>query len=477
MYERTHNINNNQYNSKNKINKAYYCCNKSSLLNYNKNLNCIKGNKSIYTLLKDKMKSKNLNNESNMKYSKAFIYKNLTSNNSHRNNSFLKDNNKKKTNSRIFSNKINKTIWAEKAHNKSNENIFFIYNMSGFYTNKNSRERMDNLSKGNNFKNCNHLQNYLNINKRNKIDIIIDNLKNKIGVNTQYKFYKNIGNNQNLFYENKNNKINNKSFNNSFSLNNSKKTTNLNFNLSNYNIKNNININSYLSTINSNNFDKNMENKKYNNNYTINDNNLINKSFSNKNYLYNNKKKENDFFKNKQSNNINKYNNEKNKNQNFLFTQNNINNFYILNSFDYKEDFYKNKINNKKYHNSTTNICIKKNKKNNLFFDLLQNEAKLGEEYSKNFTINLNKNLKTKRNNSIFGYKNKIDIFNGYKNDNKEKEFNKFINNSKKIINEDNKQQYNDDANSNFHLFNFNNNNEDSIDINNIDDSSILLDN
>ena len=110
----------------------YHTNNKCSLLNYNKNLNYIKGNKSIYTLLKDKMKSQNIKYNSNLNYTKSFYYDNLTSNNSYRKKSYLNNNNQ---NNKTNLNNINKEVWAENLNNKSQKILKFIpYFLISFFS-------------------------------------------------------------------------------------------------------------------------------------------------------------------------------------------------------------------------------------------------------------------------------------------------------------------------------------------------------
>jgi hypothetical protein len=256
------------------------------------------------------------------------------------------------------------------------------------------------------------------------------------------------------------------------------------------NTSNKSNITNYLNTINSHNnyYERKVKSKNISNHiYT---NCLINKTFSNNNNTSLNiieNKKINTYAgsngKNTFFNKLNEYQSnfkkekEKEKSNNFLFTQNNINNFYILNTYDNKEKIFNNYSGSKKYHNYKTNLYIKKNNRhNNLLYDLFQKENDVNDEFSNNVTLNAGNNFKNKKSNSIFCYKtkNKIKSFYNFNNV-KEINFNNiFLKISKnKINNENNKQSYI----SKLRKFNINNNEEDSIDIDNIDNSSILVDN
>ena len=465
MYGRDY-FKNEYHTTSNKANKSFYINNKSSFFNYNNNLNCIKANKNIYTLLKDKMKFKTIKNEPNLNNSKSFNYQNFTSNNSHRESSYLNNHPKINTIENSKLNKNNTTINQNKylfdrKNNKSHKNIFYS-SSSGFKKiklNKKSKYNIDNI---NNIQNINNFDNL----KKNKIDIIIDNLKKEIGAKEQLNKNFDI-NNQNFLYRNKDNKLNaNKSFNDkSFSININNRNIIKEYNFNNYNINNNY----YFKPINNSYYEKKIKNKNCDKNF-INANSLINRTYSNKNFISlksnNNKKRETHFF--------NDFNNNKTKSNNFLFTQNNINNYYILNTYDNKENCYRNNnINNKKYNNSTTNIYIKKNMKNNLFFDIFKKEKEGSDEYSSNnITLNINNNFRLKRNNSIFDNKNKI---NRLYNPKKEKKT--IENNYNNMILNYSKSKINTGFDTTTSYLNAENNNEDSIDINNIDDSSILDDN
>ena len=275
MYERTNIIKNQNKSKINTLNNIYYSNKKSSLLNYNKNFNCIKGNKNIYIFLKNKINSQKIKFNSNLNHKS---HENLTSNNSYRKKSYL--NNSKNNNTKNIHN-INQSLWEEKRNNEYHINILYS-TVNGFQKNKKENIRPTINS---NINNCNDFNNFLNILKQNKINSIINNLKNEFGA---IKFTNNNINNQKLLYKGKDNKINNKS-----SIN---KSFNLNINKKNMNYI----INNYLNTINNNCYDKKYKSKNLNKYYKIN-NKYINNSFSN-NYISlktnENKSKENFFYNN-----------------------------------------------------------------------------------------------------------------------------------------------------------------------------------
>ena len=127
-------------------------------------------------------------------------------------------------------------------------------------------------------------------------------------------------------------------------------------------------------------------------------------------------------------------------------------------------------------------MCKNNNKQNNILFDFYQKE-KIYEDFSFNHnTLKKKVKNKSKINNSIYTKikYNNLYYYNKCNKETKNAFKNIFLNTSKNKINIGNKQLYNDNDNniSNKNLLNdCNNTNENSIDINNIDDSSILLDN
>ena len=480
MYERTHNLNRLYIPKNNKINnKLHYTNNKSSLFNYNKNLNYIKGDRGIYSLLKEKMKFQNLKNHTN-----SFNYQNITSNNSHRNSSYLNNHQKKSITNIRKVNKISNIINHNTIHTSNinfNKNNLYASTINEFRKNKENnlinyrrKNSVNNISDIDSIKNC-----FSDI-KKNKFDEILEGLKTEFETNDQYK----INNDKNniVLYNSRNNIIKKDNHRNN--------SSNINKKISNFVLitnNNNNNINNYLSTINNHNY------RKINNKITFNNN--LNKSYmninktinNNNNYLplktYDNKNEDFSFLNNNQNNYI--YNNiiefknniykDKNKTSNFLFTQNNINNYYILNTCDNKENYYRqNMISNKKYHSSTNNI-YKRKIKNNLYSDLLHKDKKPSKDFAKYIPLNLEKNFNLKRKNSssIFEHNNnrKNGVFSNYN-------YYNILDNYKKKYDNGIKESY--VGSTDIKIMNYQisqNDDEDSIDINNIDNSSILIDN
>ena len=481
MYERTHNLNHLYIPKNSKINnKLHYTSNKSSLLNYNKNLNYIKGDRRIYSLLKEKMKFKNLNNNTN-----SFNYQNITSNNSHRNSSYLNNHKDKSIINMHKVNKISNTVDHKNMQTSNinfNKNNLYASSINGFRKSKeNNLINYKRKNSVNNIYDIDSVKNCFNDFKKNKFGEIMKSLRTEFTIYDQYKC---INDKNNELLHNSRNNIIKKDNHRNNSLNINKK--NSYFVLATNN--NNINVNNYLRKFNNNNNYRKISNKTtFNNNLNksyMNINKTIN---NNSNYLplktYDNKNEDFSFLKNNHIyNNIIEFKSniykDKNKTNNFLFTQNNINNYYILNTCDNNENYYKqNIIRNRKYYSSTNKI-YKRKIKNNLYTDLLQKDQKLSNDHSKYIPLNLGKNLDLKR-------KNSTSIFEHNKNNNKNAAFNNknyynIFNNSKNKCNNEIKELYAGTINSDFKIMNYQNSlndDEDSIDINNIDNSSILIDN
>jgi hypothetical protein len=280
MYERNNNLNKQYYFKNNKNNKSYYNNYNTSLLNYNKNLNCIKANKGIYTLLKEKMKVSNT--KSNLS---PFNYKNHSSNNSHRDTSFL---NSYENKNRIIANKNidnlnHKTIWIPERNNNSYKNLFSSTSTNGFRTINNISLDNNNITKTNSNKinSFNKISHLSNDSKNNKYDLFIENMKKKFGADSYIKYNNNNYKKVSLFntYENNNNISSNKSFN----INEKNKSFDYNIVKTINNASNKSNITNYLNTINSHNnyYERKVKSKNISNHiYT---NCLINKTFSNNN--------------------------------------------------------------------------------------------------------------------------------------------------------------------------------------------------
>ena len=442
MYENIH-TSNRLYNSKSfKNNKHYYSKSNSSLINYNKNINYIKRDRGIYSILKEKINIDNLENISNINNTQSINFQNLASNNTYRDYPLSK---KKLKNLKINNIIDLKAILPPKRNNKSYKNISYSATSNKFWkTNINFYNNK--INKINGINNIKNKKNNFDKNKKskNKIEIIIDNLKIDFGYNKN-NIKNKIKNNKMLLYKSNNN-------NNNFSSNLNKKIINFKYKINNYKKINNIK--NYLNIIT--NICKNeIKNKNYNN-YNVNKNNnkLFKKYFSNNNYIP-----------------LNTFSFFDLKKNNFLITRNNKNNYYILNTNNNNENYYKqsNNINNKKYSNSFTEIP-RIIKQNNILFDYNDNN---NNSSSNNIFLNLKNNFKNKRNNSYFNYKNKSnDIYCSYNS----KENNLYNIFSKNQINNCVKQSY-IDTKLNLSLMNFQNSIEESIDINNIDNSSILVNN